>query len=101
MKEIPGRIMLSEKTFVTVSSKILFYMIKRNKYLNCISQLKNPKDLRKLMMKAINEGLEGLVLKDAKVNKISSKSQLTFLLVIHLIFACRVFMSQECVIGSR
>jgi hypothetical protein len=32
-----------------------------------LTLLKNPKDLRKLMMKAINEGLEGLVLKDAKV----------------------------------
>jgi DNA ligase-3 len=41
--EIPGRIMLSELTLIT-----------------------KPVDLRKLMMSAINQGLEGLVLKDTK-----------------------------------
>ncbi|RNA36306.1 DNA ligase 3, partial [Brachionus plicatilis] len=43
IKEIPGRVMLSEQTLI-----------------------KNPDCLRKLIMRTINEGLEGLVLKDSK-----------------------------------
>jgi DNA ligase 3 len=43
IKEIPGRVMLSEKKFI-----------------------KSPEPLRKLMMNAIKQGLEGLVLKDIK-----------------------------------
>lgn len=44
MKEIPGRVMLSEQMII-----------------------KDTGSLRKLIMKTINEGLEGLVLKDSKV----------------------------------
>lgn len=45
MTEIPGRVMISEQNVI-----------------------KTPKDLRKMIMGVIDEGLEGLVLKDSKSN---------------------------------